>query len=153
MVCIYTLFQRLIFYSKCCCVTNVYCWVWEFFTYPMKKRMVKCWTFVCCKLFKSYTHKFQIFRLNAFQWGIIFLFPLFSNSYLYISYDPKNKFVVCFNFLLLVEQIFLIFKNQVKVICIALTRTSLKNKTRTGFNPFFTQYFLFKWWMSFVEIW
>lgn len=57
MVCIDTVLQRLIFNSKCYCAWIVIVET-EFFTYPMKKRVIKCWTFVCRKLFESFTLEF-----------------------------------------------------------------------------------------------
>lgn len=78
-------------HSKCCRLKNsLECWVYEiFFTYPIKKTMVKRLNFYLIQDFQiTHTHtlKFQIFRFNAFQWDIISLYFLFLSNSLSLNF-------------------------------------------------------------------
>lgn len=138
------------------------CWktVKEFFTYPKKI----CWTVhrICWNLlnvcfaasFWNHTHtlQFWIFRfwwcftidelflsfsLFLFVSGFFLLFCLEKNSMLYIWYDRLNKIIVCLKFLLMVKQLILIFRIQMEVIYIELTRISLQIKNKQDSAAFF----------------
>lgn len=87
----------------------------------------ECWTFCLLQTFRitnTFTQvpnfPFKCFLMNRLSFLYISLF--------YILFHRKSQFSACFNCLLEIKQIFLIFKNQLEWICIDLTGTSLAKK-------------------------
>lgn len=142
---------KMLLFQKYIPKKKYYCWIWEFFS-----TLTQCWRewrnaellfaasssnhthwssrFSVLKLYNEGLSFFSFFLLSI-HLSFFFSFPFLSwTPSIYFLVDLKNKCAVCLNFLLMVEQIFLNFKNQVEVIFIGPTRTSLyrKNMNRTS---------------------